>query len=1418
MINPLNKTKKFRLKKSQFLYVLFLFTINSYSQTLITTSIGKSTNKTNTTDTVDTDNDGIIDSIDIDDDNDGILDVNETDNNCAASRNNRLNYEFYDSVPTGSTVDNIPTTGAKGTGTVTDFDVDALYAIETPGDGDTFSIRYTGFITIETSETYTFYTNSDDGSKLFIDNNQIVSNDGNHGPTEKSGSIALLPGLHDITVLFFENGGGESLTVQYSSSSITKSAIPFSKLSSSKICDNDTDGDGITNSLDLDSDNDGIPDNIEAQTTRGYIPPTGIDSDNDGLDDAYDATPNGNSDGSGSLGLTTINTDENAISGADVKPDYLDLDADGDGLFDIVESGSNLSNDGAGKVTGTVGTNGLADAIETDGTDNLYTDVNGKYDDTQTDNFTDTDGDANSAIGDVDYRDINVNIDTDNDGIPDSIDADSDNDGIIDSVEDGNCDLSEKVEIIVISSEDFGTGTTRTTNNNVENHSYTSSGAIPDGSYAVVSSLTSGLSDYNRTDKNGDIDSNIDQFTGPAGGSTNSRYLAINMINQANTEFYRQSLTNLIIGADYRFRLDLAGLCNGCSDKPIFRLEVQDDSGATTQTISSPAAGEPNDDIWRRVSLNFTATKTTLDIVIFNDQPNGSAGNDVGVDNIVFATLECPASFNDQDGDGIPNSLDLDSDNDGIPDVIEAGGIDADRDGKADGDIDPNNGIPSSAGTGNTPTNTDGDAVANYLDLDADNDGIPDNIESQTSKGYIAPSGFGAGITDANNNGMDDAYESGAIIGVNPTNTDENATVNADTIPDYLDLDSDGDGIFDVIESGTGLPNDGNGMSTGTFGINGLNDLAETGNTDLGYTDVNGIFDNTQTDNFTDADTDALTFGDVDYRDISDDGIAMITQVYQYDNDSNTDRWIEITNIHATKSIAANLIQVQLYVDKTGTQTTVPDAFYTFPNILAAGKSILLKSTNNAITNFDNSDLTRVINSDVLTNIEGANDMVTLSSTNDASSYNNRYDIIQAIADKTSKVRIDETLIYNKDYDANEWVVFIDDAILPYQPIGDETVAGDKRHPQDPLISEIESSSTEANTLLGLHRIDITTSTATNNLYTNGYPDRSRSVVIDQDFEHETNRLSARKLKIDASKTLKVTDQLLVVTNDITLDGDIRLAGTLAQLVQTHTGTSTITSTTTGVMGKLLVDQNSDIPSLYRYGYMSSPVNSGTNTYTIEDVLKDGTDPSTPKDITFVGGYDGSFTSTGISLADYWIYTYSPQTNGRINYVHKYKDGIINRGDGFIFKGPGKEDGQNYTFSGTPNDGDFNTAFEIDTDQDYLIGNPFPSAINTRKFIEDNLDSTTGTLYFWEHQESELGEGEGIDGHIFGGYIGGYAAINLTTSTAASSLASNNNNGTGGTGDSDDMTYKTPSKYIAIGQGFFIQGDESGGPINFNNT
>ncbi|MCB0371516.1 MAG: hypothetical protein KDD31_00745 [Muricauda sp.] len=181
-----------------------------------------------------------------------------------------VDFEFYDSVPSGNTVDNIPTTGALGTGVYTSFDVDALQNQEDPGDTDTFSIRYDGYIQINTAGSYTFYTSSDDGSKLFIDGTEVVANDGLHGTQERSGNITLTTGLHDITVLFFENGGGETLTVQYQGPSISKQNVPFSILYSN--CgsgSSDLDGDGVDDTTDLDDDNDGILDTDECGGSGG---------------------------------------------------------------------------------------------------------------------------------------------------------------------------------------------------------------------------------------------------------------------------------------------------------------------------------------------------------------------------------------------------------------------------------------------------------------------------------------------------------------------------------------------------------------------------------------------------------------------------------------------------------------------------------------------------------------------------------------------------------------------------------------------------------------------------------------------------------------------------------------------------------------------------------------------------------------------------------------------------------------------------------------------------------------------------------------------------------------------------------------------------------------------------------------------
>jgi alpha-L-fucosidase len=89
-----------------------------------------------------------------------------------------------------------------------------------------FGLVYNGYITIRRAGTYTFYTTSDDGSKVLIDGTVVVNNDGLHGMVEEEGSIRLQAGKHAISVEYFETGGGEGLEVSYKGPGIPKRIIP----------------------------------------------------------------------------------------------------------------------------------------------------------------------------------------------------------------------------------------------------------------------------------------------------------------------------------------------------------------------------------------------------------------------------------------------------------------------------------------------------------------------------------------------------------------------------------------------------------------------------------------------------------------------------------------------------------------------------------------------------------------------------------------------------------------------------------------------------------------------------------------------------------------------------------------------------------------------------------------------------------------------------------------------------------------------------------------------------------------------------------------------------------------------------------------------------------------------------------------
>jgi len=99
-------------------------------------------------------------------------------------------------------------------------------------DGSDFSCQWLGYFKPTTTETYTFYTSSDDASYVWVGNvarigfaieNALVNNGGAHGDTEASGSIALTAGsYYPIRIQFGEAGGGDVLTFNYSTPTITK--------------------------------------------------------------------------------------------------------------------------------------------------------------------------------------------------------------------------------------------------------------------------------------------------------------------------------------------------------------------------------------------------------------------------------------------------------------------------------------------------------------------------------------------------------------------------------------------------------------------------------------------------------------------------------------------------------------------------------------------------------------------------------------------------------------------------------------------------------------------------------------------------------------------------------------------------------------------------------------------------------------------------------------------------------------------------------------------------------------------------------------------------------------------------------------------------------------------------------------------
>ena len=881
----------------------------------------------------------------------------------------------------------------------------------------------------------------------------------------------------------------------------------------------------------------------------------------------------------------------------------------------------------------------------------------------------------------------------------------------------------------------------------------------------------------------------------------------------------------------------------------------------TTGDIAPTTAGNNAGD-WYNFSADLTFNVDEFNVYFINNEIGG-LGNDLALDDIVISQTLC-----DTDSDGIADVFDLDSDNDGIPDVVEIGlgqysggtatlltggtWVDANANGMHD------------AAEGFIPLDSDGDGTPNFLDLDSDNDTLFDVDESgagntadpffQNGDGDIDGDGVGDGTdtdfvreTDVDSNGILEYYADGILDIYDYFNGDTVTTAygnqnqgtgytyyvldtDLDGTPDYLDVQSDGS-TYDISHTlYANLDSDNNGSIDGTVDSegDGIIDLFDSDDSSFGSPrDLNLKL--------------VLSFdGRNDYVQDAEllSGLSNVSVM----------GWIKIDPSFSGRSIilGQNNIEIELqdnsepriYGRVNGTTITNNPATHPIVKNQWYHISVVYDGTNDIMKLY--------LNGEEIANSNG------VGSTLNTNTYGFTIGKASNPSDTDSyyKGEIDEIRIFNKSLSDDELHKIV------YQEIQDNGLIRGTVIPKDvssllwsDLIKYYRLDNYNGNIADDLTTPDedvltgakiynakvISIQTApmpfitqqSGNLPTavdipaNGVNGQDAAtydwsiVQVKHNNITYNNRQAHLGLIVDEFDALSnpiefsvQNDSELNISWYLKLDGKIDLEGE-SQLVQGID--SELDASSKGIIEQ---DQQGT-KDLFTYNYWGSPVGSSNpstnnNNYTIPDVLRDGSNPAAVVPINFItNSYNGT-NGTPIGIADYWIWKYSNNTNSYYNWQHVRSTGTMLVGEGFTMKGVSNTSNnltlqQNYVFKGKPNNGDI--TLPIIADNEYLVGNPYASAIDANQFIVDNAatiqgnGATNGTLYFWEHW--------GGGTHNTSGYKGGYATYNLSGAIPTAILGTN----TLGSGGSPT---KLPGRYIPVGQGFFVSGENTGNII-FNN-
>ena len=253
-------------------------------------------------------------------------------------------------------------------------------------------------------------------------------------------------------------------------------------------------------------------------------------------------------------------------------------------------------------------------------------------------------------------------------------------------------------------------------------------------------------------------------------------------------------------------------------------------------------------------------------------------------------------------------------------------------------------------------------------------------------------------------------------------------------------------------------------------------------------------------------------------------------------------------------------------------------------------------------------------------------------------------------------------------------------------------------------------------------------------------------------------------------------------------------------------------------IGKLSVFQKGTVHN-FAYNYWCSPVGNILADNALNRPFKannqfydytgglDPVDPTESSAATFTVGHNGS--SSPLEISSRWLYTFDPGTvYSEWDFVAETGD--VNTGYGFTMKGTsGSGSNQLYDFRGKPNNGTITTSVLLG--EQTLVGNPYPSALDTRAYIWDTTNklNINGTLYFWEQDLS-------VNSHYVADYVGGYATYTInesgpvTETFTPATFDTYNSDGSFNTTGSASSSGKQVKRYIPIGQGFMIEGTDVG--------